>query len=324
MFKHQSNVAFAATTIDPSGTGLHHLPAAGPAVATVATAGSRKRGRDIRGLDRFRQVIFGENGFPRLHAMAARNPTLMYPPEGIPEARQRVAMRQQQQPQADKGPGELDRTGRSTGENGNGGRTVSGPRDRPLEADDEALWAMFDERRQAELDEGVEDGSLGNHGSDPADGPQPAATLGSAAPGEGQSPHWPDGHSPAADEQLANYHHKQLEVFLRMLYEFNHATLVKLPMQDTLSLLARCGKEAVAHVLEREVQLRMAREGKLRELKELRDMREKLRKRTEQVRADSEERALAEAERRQAMLDEQELHGYCHEGDGEGEGRDMS
>lgn len=51
---------------------------------------SRKRPKDIRGIDRFRQVVYGENGFRRLHAMVCREPVLMYPPPGVAEARRRV------------------------------------------------------------------------------------------------------------------------------------------------------------------------------------------------------------------------------------------
>lgn len=288
MFKHRDNIAFAPTMSDPTGTGVILQPTAAAAVVPAAptAAGARKRGRDIRGLDRFRSVVFGENGFRRLHAMAERNPILMYPPDGTAEARQRHLQRLQAQQE------ELQKNGACV--------VVRGPKERKFEADDEALWAMFDERRQAEVD---------------AEEAEPHAPP-QQQQGMDQSPQ----HDAAKDEQLATYHHKQLETLLRIVYEFNHTTFVKLPMQDTLSLLARCGKEAVAHVLEYETLLRMSREGKLRELKELKEMRDRLRERTARAREESEERALAQAERIQARLDggsgnDEDVGGGLVEGD---------
>lgn len=49
--------------------------------------------------------------------------------------------------------------------------------------------------------------------------------------------------------ELSKYHHKQLDTFIRLIYEFNQATFTKLPLNDTIQMLSRCGKEAVAHVM---------------------------------------------------------------------------
>ncbi|RNE98394.1 hypothetical protein TraAM80_08797 [Trypanosoma rangeli] len=98
MFKHRDNVAHEPFSIDPQGSGAimravsfgqEQRQQAGD-IDNVPVAAAKKRPRDIRGIERFRQVIYGEKGLPRFHAMIARNPILMYPPEGIGAARQRM------------------------------------------------------------------------------------------------------------------------------------------------------------------------------------------------------------------------------------------
>lgn len=353
MFKHSDNLAHPAGTMDPtgmgyttsassargggsiggSGSGIYDVSAPvttaapPPAAAAVATAGGRKRGRDIRGLDRFRQVVYGDKGFPRLHAMATRNPVLMYPPEGIPDARQRHHLAQHLQRQREEEEERASKMAKQSNSALNGGETaaavVVGPQARSFVADDEALWAMFDERKKAELEaeEAITAASAAINNFDPSLTTivDPPSSLSGGGGGGVDDDHDHEQalqrrYNPLQDEQLANHHHKQLDTFLRLLYEFNHTTFVKLPMQDTLALLSRCGKESVAHVLEFETQLRMAREAKLKELKELKDMKAALRQRAAAVVDEDEEWALAEAERVQAVLDleEQKEEGELH------------
>ncbi|KPA76458.1 hypothetical protein ABB37_07778 [Leptomonas pyrrhocoris] len=291
MYKQRDNEYHPPMTSDPTGSGIvssaftahtnsssddiHNNVFAGPAVA----AGSRKRGRDIRGLERFRSVVYGEDGFRRLHAMVARNPVLVYPPEGIEEARARVAGRlraaqEQQQLQ--------DRCNLLSG-GGTGKAEV-----------EEDVFALFDERRAAEQQQQQED-------------TLPSATLREAAQQPPLQQQQQQSLSSLAalrrDEELAKNHHKQLDSFLRLLYEFNHVSFVKLPMEDTLQLLSRCGKEAVAHVLEYETQVRLKRQVRLRELTELQEEANKLATRRMAAEEAEQARELAAAEQRQAELD---------------------
>lgn len=268
MFKHRDNVRYAPTTLDPNGNGFTVQPetvgnqpplslideavsAAPTGGAAVVAAGSRKRRRDIRGIDRFRQVVYGENGFPRLHAMVTRNPMLMYPPEGIAAARARMAQRAREHPP-------------------------------PADGEDDALWDLFEQRKRAETE--AEAGLLPSTSDAVAAPTTPPSSL--------------------VDEELAQYHHKQLDAFLKLVYEFNHTTFVKLPMADTVQLLSRCGREAVAHVMEYEMHLRMQREGRLKELRTLHEEEEKLKKRRLDVELLLQSHELEVAEQRQRALED--------------------
>ncbi|KAK7195186.1 hypothetical protein NESM_000443300 [Novymonas esmeraldas] len=242
----------------------------GPAVA----AGSRKRGRDIRGLPRFRSVVYGEDGVRRLHAMVARNAVLMYPPDGIAEARARVEAR---------------RAALQCGATAEPRRQHKGDED-----EDDDMFAFFERRRCAETD------VLG------ADATEAEAEV-DASRSATHSPTAPARSLAAAaacrDEQLATHHHQQLDAYLRVLYEFNHVTFVKLPMDDTLQLLSRCGKEAVAHTIEYETQARLRRQSRIRELVELRQEQAELEERRRAVEQAEHVRLVEAAERHQAELD---------------------
>lgn len=69
-----------------------------------------------------------------------------------------------------------------------------------------------------------------------------------AGPNEPAEAHAVDPFSDAYD--AATYHHRQLASLVSLFYEFNHTEFVKMPMQQTLDLLMRCGREAYAHVHE--------------------------------------------------------------------------
>ncbi|KPI89703.1 hypothetical protein ABL78_1196 [Leptomonas seymouri] len=286
MYKQRDNEYYPPMTSDPSGSGIVSSTLAAPSNAInsddstninafagpAVAAGSRKRGRDIRGLERFRSVVYGENGFRRLHAMAERNPILMYPPEGIEEARARVADRQREA--QERRQQQLQ------------------PCSNPLGGDkgEEDVFALFEERRAAEEQQDTLPGTAlpeGASAEPSAPLPQRLASLAALR----------------NDEALAKSHHKQLDSFLRLVYELNHVSFVKLPMEDTLQLLSRCGKEAVAHVVEYETQLRLKRQARLRELAELQEEKNKLAKRRMAVEEAEEARLLAAAEQRQAELE---------------------
>ncbi|CAC9465910.1 conserved hypothetical protein [Leishmania infantum JPCM5] len=281
MFKQRDNEYHPPMTVDPSGGGVTTSAGlfsevgmgsvaspflGGPAVA----AGSRKRGRDIRGLDRFRTVVYGEDGFRRLHAMVARNPVLMYPPDGIEAARARVMVRKAElQSQLQSALGHREH---------NHG---------PADDGDEDVFALFEARRRAESD-------------------ARPATEDEEVPRQPASEHAPPPSSLASirqDEELAIYHHKQLDSYLRLLYEFNHATFVKLPLEDTLQLLSRCGKEAVAHIVEYETQVRLRRQSRIRDLNELRQEQAALEERRLAIEDAEQARLVQSAELRQAQLD---------------------
>ncbi|AIN96507.1 hypothetical protein LPMP_130780 [Leishmania panamensis] len=278
MFKQRDNEYHSPMTVDPSGAGATTSASLldrvgtgkvaspfldGPAVA----AGSRKRGRDIRGLDRFRSVVYGEDGFRRLHAMVARNPVLMYPPDGIEAARARVLGRKAELQSA------LDRNAHNRGPDGDG--------------DDDDVFALFEARQRAEIDAhraAEDEDESGQRASEHA--PQPSSLA-----------------SICHDNELATHHHKQLDSYLRLLYEFNHVTFAKLPMEDTLQLLSRCGKESVAHIVEYETQVRLRRQSRIRELDELRQEQTALEGRHLAAEDAEDARVVQFAEQRQAELD---------------------
>ncbi|CCW61858.1 unnamed protein product [Phytomonas sp. EM1] len=250
MFTHKSKPSgtpFAeepqtkATTMPPLNTSsapFESNPAAG------GGAGSRKRGRDIYSLERFKQVVFGERGFPQLHAMVARNPILMYPPLNVDAVRQRYS-------------------------------------------EAKGIAAEETNEKSAKDPDEAEAGA-------PKDG------------------------DPESDEVIRNYHHKQLDAFLHLLYEFNHMTFVKLPMNDTLQLLSRCGREAVAHITEFEMHQRMKHHTRLRELRTSHEERHRLRSQLMEL---EEVQAQAELDRVEAAQRELELMEVdpLNEGDGKPE-----
>ncbi|KAL7704688.1 hypothetical protein N2W54_001901 [Lotmaria passim] len=271
MYKQRDNELHPPMTSDPSGSGIvssaitaHYInndnnnnnSSGHGDTSTVSgvAAGSRKRGRDIRSIARFRAVVYGEDGFRRLHAMVARNPILMYPPEGIDAARARVAER----------------------------RRASHEQQQRGQVGEDDVFALFEERHLAE-----ESGTV----------PGAAHTQGEA------SPPLPSLAALRHDEELATYHHQQLDVYLRLLYEFNHVSFVKLPMEDTLQLLSKCGKEALAHVVEYETQVRLRRQARLKELQELQEEKTALANRRLAAEEAEQGRLLAAAEQRQAELD---------------------
>jgi regulator of protease activity HflC (stomatin/prohibitin superfamily) len=297
MYKQRDNEYYPPMTTDPSGRGVvssaitAHTSNNNDEVVNVfsgsaAAAGSRKRGRDIRGLERFRSVVYGNDGFRRLHGMVARNPTLMYPPDGIEEAQARVAARQReaQEERFLQQQQQQQRKSREAVARGDGTST------RLLGEDgEEDVFAMFEERKTAEQHGADVTGNAHNVDS-PTAAPSPS-TLAALR----------------SDEELAKYHHQQLDCFLRLLYEFNHSSFVKLPMEDTLQLLSRCGKEAVAHVVEYETQVRLQRQARIKELKELQAEKTALAQRRLLAEEAEQARLLAAAEQRQAELDLIEL-----------------
>ncbi|KAG5483476.1 hypothetical protein CUR178_07797 [Leishmania enriettii] len=271
----QANKHHPSMTVDPSGSGAAasasligeagigggaHSFDDGPAIA----AGSRKRGRDIRGLDRFRNVVYGENGFRRLHAMVARNPIIMYPPEGIEEARARVSMR------------------KAAREN----QLPRAPDRHPLDDGDDDVFGLFAARQRAESAARPAAEAEGESGQCASEQTPPLSILAAIR----------------RDDELATYHHRQLDSFLRLLYEFNHVAFVKLPMEDTLQLLSRCGKESVAHVIEYEAQVRLRRQSRIRELSELRRENAALEERRLAVEDAEHTRLVESAEQLQAEL----------------------
>ncbi|ORC86107.1 uncharacterized protein TM35_000301470 [Trypanosoma theileri] len=270
MFKHRDNIAHSPFTTDPQGSGATTMRAVNFAQdqqssvnrgnrstltgAIPATAVAKKRPRDIRGIERFREVVYGEKGLPRFHAMISRNPILMYPPEGIDAARGRLQKKQEE-------------------EATNSHCQTLKENQRPMENGDEALWAMFEERKAAEeLEEEVfsTEKEKTMMGKDSIEGNEAIEEIAPNPSSSTVNP--PDSISPLggkSDKELANYHHRQLDALIGLYYEFNHLTFMKLPISDTLQLLQRCGKEAVAHTLEFEMQLRMRRETRLKELENL-------------------------------------------------------
>lgn len=63
--------------------------------------------------------------------------------------------------------------------------------------------------------------------------------------------------------EVAQYHHKQLDCYLKLVYEFNHATMLKVPMSDTIHSLTRLGPEVLAHIEDFERPLRAAQARRL-------------------------------------------------------------
>ncbi|RNF13629.1 uncharacterized protein Tco025E_06118 [Trypanosoma conorhini] len=286
MFKHRENLAHEPFSIDPRGSGTtmravsfgqeQKQQSGDRSNAPVAAA--KKRPRDIRGIERFREVVYGEKGLPRFHAMIARNPIIVYPPAGIDAARRRM---QKKREEAVVAPNE----GRNAGK-----KNEHDPH--PLEGDKE-LWAMFEERRAAEAS-ATPNGSQVQQVTGSEAGLQSAA----AAPVDTST-------GEKNDREVANYHHRQLDALVGLYYEFNHLTFMKLPMKDTLQLLQRCGREAVAHCLEFEMQLRMRRETRLKELDAVAEEERELKRRQVEAQEKLLEMQLQAAETRQRGIAEE-------------------
>lgn len=226
------------------------------ALGTVGSSGAddatgKKRARDSRGIDKFKQIIYGEKGFQRLHAMAERSTVLMYPPKGVMEARHRYLLHQSRVDAALRA--EMDRHAK--------------------EEDEIEVLDLVEKRRRLE---------------------------------EREEQQRQRSSSPLSSElnvEVANYHHKQLDCFLKMVYEFNHTTLLKLPMNDTLRMLSRCGREAAAHLTEFEMHARLKRTARLEELTALKKKETELQERQLAFEAAQEEMdiQLAEEHFRQTM-----------------------
>ena len=199
-----------------------------PRIATAGeVAGKRKRSRDVAGLQKFKEFIYSKSGFPRLHAMIEQNPILMFPPEGI------VAARRQLLP----------------------GSVCASSHDLPVADDvhvpDRPMGGQYtgelgDVARRLSENSGSPTGD-----SATVEGADPSALLSISRRGK--------------LGELANYHQQQLDVLVKIYYEFNHTALVKLPMRSTMDLLHRCGREAYAHIADWETQLRHAKQQRLEE-----------------------------------------------------------
>ncbi|EKF37615.1 hypothetical protein MOQ_002190 [Trypanosoma cruzi marinkellei] len=291
MFKHRDNMAHAPFSIDPQGSGTTTTTMKAVSFGqeqrqqhgdrvNIPTAAAKKRPRDIRGIERFRQVIYGEKGLPRLHAMVTRNPILMYPPEGIEAARMRMRMKCEEA-------SVVSHEGRpERKKNSNDSHLLEG---------DEDVWAMFEERQAAEA-------------SVAPDGPPLQQSSGNetiASPSFAAAPAGTSAGGTTNDQELANYHRRQLDALMGIYYEFNHLTFMKLPIKDTLQLLQRCGKGAVAHVMEFEMQLRMQRETRLKELDAVAEEERELKRRQMEVNEKRLEMQMQVAERiQQDIADE--------------------
>ncbi|KAH8611787.1 hypothetical protein ERJ75_000998100 [Trypanosoma vivax] len=256
MLKHRDNIVHPPLTVDPHGSGTVTMSAGTPhsagqlgleaAIAGAPAAAGRKRPRDIRSIERFRQVIYGDKGLGRFHAMVMRNPILMYPPEGVDAARKSSLSRCS---------GEAEPKGQE-------------PPKAKSWTDDMDLLALLEERHAAEVDAMHEVRATGVEGQD---------VCGLSVEGaEGGACNWTavnvnhkitcEGYN---EEDLANYHHRQLDALVGLYYEFNHLTFMKLPMNDTLQLLRRCGREAIAHTIDFESGKRLQRDAYLKELSEV-------------------------------------------------------
>lgn len=195
--------------------------------------GGQKRARDASGIDKFKQIIYGEKGFTCLHAMVERNPILMFPPRSVFTTRLEWLRQQQSIDAAMQKQLKL-----STASNVGSEESL-----RPISSLEEVdILDLIEKRRRLET-----------------------ATASSSSCSFSTT-----------KLEVATYHHKQLDSFLKLVYEFNHATLLKMPMHDTLRMLSRCGRESVAHLTEFEMRARLQREKKLDEMRKIRKRRVEL------------------------------------------------
>lgn len=188
----------------------------------------QKRARDARGIDKFKQIIYGENGFPRLHAMVERNPILMFPPSSACASRREWLRRQETIDSAIQE--HLDSAMQKKIHSVHPLRSIA-----PMDSVD--VLELMEQRKRLE-----------------------ATTASSSSPLDS----FPN------LEEVSNYHHKQLDSFLKLVYELNHAALLKMPMHDTLRMLSRCGREAVAHLTEFEMRARLKQAERLEERQKIR------------------------------------------------------
>lgn len=226
----------------------------------------QKRPRDARGIDKFKQIVYGEKGFRCLHAMVERNPILMFPPRAAWTSRQEWLRHQQNIDYAIEEQLNSSRKNKTSTEGSLIGMA-------PTEEVD--VTELVEKRRRLEV-----------------------ATF-------SDSSHCL---SAVKREEIAKYHHKQLDTLLKLMYEFNHATLLKMPMSDTLRMLSRCGREAVAHLTEFEMHARFQRGRRLEEAKKIRNRQVELQDQQMEMEdaQDARELELAEEQLREAMqsLDE--------------------
>ncbi|CCD15119.1 unnamed protein product [Trypanosoma congolense IL3000] len=239
MLKHRDNLSYPPFTVDPKGNGVTTMGSNSTgeqqqqeapndinvAAGTSAVAG-KKRNRDIRGLDRFKQVVYGEKGLPRFHAMVSRHPVLMYPPEGTDIAR-RKALAERKEKAAQQ-------------------PTVRNPQQPSWSPDDDTL-SMFDETRIEEEDLQSALNYMDSHAlQDTVAHRDGNGVATPEAPSASNNDNVTDGDGNRAkdlgNDFAAKYHHRQLDALVGLYYEFNHLTFMKLPMNDTLQLLRRCGR----------------------------------------------------------------------------------
>lgn len=188
----------------------------------------QKRARDARGIDKFKQIIYGENGFPRLHAMVERNPILMFPPSSAYSSRREWLRRQESIDSAIQE--HFDSTVKQKIRTTHPLQSIA-----PMDSVD--VLELVEQRKRLETTTASSSSSL---------------------------------ESFPKLEEVSNYHHKQLDSFLKLIYELNHATLLKMPMNDTLRMLSRCGREAVAHLTEFEMRTRLKQAERLEEMQNIR------------------------------------------------------
>lgn len=171
-------------------------------------------------------------GIQLFHAAVEANPVIMYPPEGVEEAREQLkllgALTEAATPAVELGadmpsPVPQERT------------AVRGPEQVDI---DQFLRELEDPSAQQSRPENASPPPTpqrGDHAKEQRT-PRDPATV---ADRTGGSPRL---------EELATYHRTQLSALVALFYDFNHTQFVKLPVRQTVELLFRCGKEAYAHL----------------------------------------------------------------------------
>ncbi|CBH17339.1 hypothetical protein, conserved [Trypanosoma brucei gambiense DAL972] len=296
MLKHRDNISYPPFTLDPNGVGVTTLGPGGAgkggqqiqsfddvAPDGAPVAAKRKRNRDIRGIERFKQVVYSEKGLSRFHAMILRNPILMYPPEGIDDARKIVL---------------AERRGRGREKQRESGSV-------PRNGDDDVLAALGEITPSGDALAGstihLEDGlPLSTEGHREGNGTNTAERCPTLTNGiDVQST---EEIQRSNNEALANYHHQQLDTLVGLYYEFNHLTFSKLPMKDTLQMLRRCGRSCMPHVMEFEEKQRAYRSSKLEQLRTLEAEEKRLNRVTLELQEQRLQMELQEVEEEQTII----------------------
>lgn len=338
----------ARATAPAGGGGDTRLPSA----TTDTTAGRKRQRRDITSIKQFKNHLY-QHALPQFHAMVERNPTLMYPPAGILEAREQKRLADFLK-ECEGLSGAVDPNNNSSPNSGDPAVPYGSVRASlyPVQPHQETLAEIHNFLAEYDRQEGGDNNNNNNNNVIPASDaqgvdeptaaasesppPPPARPLTEAEKVEAQLrarwealqqrrqqqraanaslPSHEHHQHHYSDEDLAKYHHTQLNALIRLFYEFNHNEFVKIPVKQTLDLLARCGRESIAHLTEFELQEREEKKRRREARMQQSDAFKRQAAEREASRDLALETELEEAEKRATQIANESLVVYLEDGE---------